>query len=65
MRLSGEAWDGWDWQASWLHFPGYLIAVGGNFGFFAPVLAKQAPAALDAIAQYGPVVVINGLAAIA
>jgi membrane protease YdiL (CAAX protease family) len=21
MRLSGEAWDGWDWQASWLHFP--------------------------------------------
>jgi hypothetical protein len=43
----------------------YLIAVGGNFGFFAPVLAKDAPAVLDAIAQYWPVAVINGLAAIA
>jgi hypothetical protein len=43
----------------------YLIAVGGNFGFFAPVLAKEAPAVLDAIAQYWPVAVINGLAAIA
>jgi hypothetical protein len=30
----------------------YLIAVGRNFGFFAPVLAKEAPAVLDAIAQY-------------
>ena len=30
------------------------IAVGGNFGFFAPVLAKEAPAVLDAIAQYSP-----------
>ena len=43
----------------------YLIAVGGNFGFFAPVLAKEAPAMLDAIVQYWPVAVINGLAAIA
>ena len=43
----------------------YLIAVSGNFGFFAPVLAKEAPAVLDAIAQYWPVAVINGLAAIA
>jgi hypothetical protein len=43
----------------------YLIAVGGNFGFFAPVLAKDAPAVLDAIAQYWPVAVLNGLAAIA
>ena len=25
----------------------YLIAVTGNFGFFAPVLAKEAPAVLD------------------
>jgi hypothetical protein len=41
----------------------YLIAVGGNFGFFAPVMAKEAPATLDAIGQYWPVVVINGLAA--
>ena len=43
----------------------YLIAVTGNFGFLAPVLAKKAPAVLDAISQYPPVVVINGLAAIA
>ena len=42
----------------------YLIAVTGNFGFFAPVMAKEAPATLDAIEQYSPVVVINGLAAI-
>jgi hypothetical protein len=40
----------------------YLIAVGGNFGFFAPVLAKEAPATLDAIAQYWPVAVINAIA---
>jgi hypothetical protein len=42
----------------------YLIAVTGNFGFLAPVLAKQAPAVLDSINQYSPVVVVNGLAAI-
>ena len=42
----------------------YLIAVTGNFGFFAPVLAREAPAVLDAILQYWPVAVINGLAAI-
>jgi hypothetical protein len=42
----------------------YLIAVTGNFGFLAPVLAKQAPAVLDSINQYSPVVIINGLAAI-
>jgi hypothetical protein len=42
----------------------YLIAVTGNFGFFAPVLAKESPAVLDVIAQYWPVAVINGLAAI-
>ncbi len=42
----------------------YLIAVTGNFGFFAPVLAKEAPAVLDAIAQYWPVAAINGLAAV-
>jgi hypothetical protein len=42
----------------------YLIAVTGNFGFLAPVLAKQSPAALDSITQYPPVVIINGLAAI-
>jgi hypothetical protein len=42
----------------------YLIAVTGNFGFLAPVLAKQSPAVLDSISQYLPVVIINGLAAI-
>jgi hypothetical protein len=43
----------------------YLIAVTGNFGFLAPVLAKEAPAVLDSIIQYQPVVVVNGLAAVA
>jgi hypothetical protein len=42
----------------------YLIAVTGNFGFLAPVLAKQSPAVLASINQYVPVVIINGLAAI-
>jgi hypothetical protein len=42
----------------------YLIAVTGNFGFLAPVLAKQSPAVLDSINQYLPVVIVNGLAAI-
>ena len=42
----------------------YLIAVTGNFGFLAPVLAKQSPAVLDSISQYSPVVIVNGLAAI-
>src|SRR4029453_1855317 len=40
----------------------YLIAVTGNFGFLAPVLAKQSPSVLDALSQYLPVVIINGLA---
>jgi hypothetical protein len=30
----------------------YLMGVGGNFGFFAPVMAKEAPTTLDAIARY-------------
>jgi hypothetical protein len=42
----------------------YLIAVTGNFGFLAPVLAKQSPTVLDSLSQYLPVVTINGLAAI-
>ena len=41
----------------------YLIAVTGNFGFLAPVLARQSPAVLDSITQYPPVVAVNGLAA--
>lgn len=43
----------------------YLIAVTGNFGFLAPVLAKEAPGVLDSLIRYQPVVVVNGLAAIA
>jgi hypothetical protein len=42
----------------------YLIAVTGNFGFLAPVLAKQSPAVLNSISQYLPVLIINGLAAV-
>ena len=42
----------------------YLIAVGGNFGFFAPVLAKEAPAVINSIGLYPPVVGLNGLAVI-
>jgi hypothetical protein len=42
----------------------YLIAVTGNFGFLAPVLAKEAPAVLDSINQYQPVIAVNGLAAV-
>src|SRR4051794_31783987 len=42
----------------------YLIAVTGNFGFLAPVLAKESPAVLDSLNRYRPVIVVNGLAAI-
>jgi hypothetical protein len=42
----------------------YLIAVTGNFGFLAPVLARHSPAVLDSISQHSPVVIINGLAAV-
>lgn len=42
----------------------YLIAVTGNFGFLAPVLARESPAVLDSLNQYEPVIVVNGLAAI-
>ena len=63
--LKGAGWVGWDCRASCTAFTGtYLIAVTGNFGFLAPVLAKKSPAVLDAITQYPPVVGINGLAAI-
>src|SRR4051794_6467812 len=43
----------------------YLIAVTGNFGFIAPVLAKQSPAVFDSLNRYQPVIGVNGLAAIA
>ena len=66
MRLNAAGWDDWGLVGFLTAFAGtYLIAVTGNFGFLAPVLAKEAPAVLDAIAQYWPVVIINGLAAIA
>ena len=42
----------------------YLIAVSGNFGFLAPVLAKESPAVIDAILNYPPVVGLNALAVI-
>jgi hypothetical protein len=42
----------------------YLLAVSGYFGFLAPVLARKAPAVIDAISQYPPVVILNGLAVI-
>jgi hypothetical protein len=46
-------------------FGTYLLAVSGNFGFLAPVLAKEAPAVIIAIGLYPPVVGLGGLAAIA
>jgi hypothetical protein len=39
-----------------------LFAVGGNFGFIAPVLAAESPATIDAISVYLPVVALNGVA---
>jgi hypothetical protein len=42
----------------------YLIAVTGNFGFLAPVLARQSPTVLDSITEYPPVVGVNGVAAL-
>ncbi len=42
----------------------YLLAVSGNFGFLAPVLAKQSPAVIDAINLYPPELGLNALAVI-
>ena len=39
-----------------------LVAVSGNFGFLAPVLAAESPATIDAINAYLPVVALNGVA---
>jgi hypothetical protein len=41
-----------------------LLAISSMFGFIAPVLAADAPATLDAIALYLPVVIFNGFAAV-
>jgi hypothetical protein len=39
-----------------------LVAVSGNFGFLAPVLAAESPATIDAINAYLPVVALNAVA---
>ncbi|MDQ3451448.1 MAG: hypothetical protein M3493_01880, partial [Actinomycetota bacterium] len=41
-----------------------LIAVSGNFGFIAPVLAAESPETIDAISAYPPVVILNGVGAV-
>ena len=57
-------------RMGWLGLVGFLlafmgtmlVAVSGNFGFLAPVLAAESPATIDAINLYLPVVVLNGVA---
>lgn len=44
-----------------LSFGTIFYAVSNNYGFIAPVLAAQAPAMLDAINAYPPVMTLNGL----
>jgi hypothetical protein len=39
-----------------------LVAVSGNFGFLAPVLAAESPATIDAINVYPPVVALDAVA---
>jgi hypothetical protein len=39
-----------------------LVAVSGNFGFIAPVLAAQSPATIDAINSYPPEVAVDAVA---
>jgi hypothetical protein len=39
-----------------------LIAVSGNFGFLAPVLAAQSPRTIDAINRYPPEAALNAVA---
>jgi hypothetical protein len=41
-----------------------FFAVSNNYGFIAPVLAAQAPAMLDAINAYPPVITLNSLLAV-
>lgn len=41
-----------------------LFAISSQFGFIAPVLARDAPVALDTIIRYSPVVAFNAVAAI-
>ena len=44
-----------------LFFGTLFFAISNNYGFIAPVLAAQAPAMLDAINTYPPVVALNVL----
>lgn len=44
-----------------LFFGTLFFAVSNNYGFIAPVLAAGAPAMLDAINAYPPVMTLNGL----
>ena len=39
-----------------------LVAVSGNFGFLAPVLAAESPATIDAINLYPPEVALDAVA---
>jgi hypothetical protein len=39
-----------------------LIAVSGNFGFLAPVLAAESPQTIDAINRYPPAAALNAVA---
>jgi hypothetical protein len=41
-----------------------FFAVSNNYGFIAPVLAAEAPAMLDAINAYPPVITLNSLLAV-
>ena len=47
-----------------LFFGTLFLAVSGNYGFIAPVLAAEAPAMLDAILAYPPVIALNALLAV-
>lgn len=66
--LYGAAWrrlGRWGLAGFLVTFAGTaLLAVSSQFGFIAPVLAAEAPATLDAIIVYLPVVVFNGFAAV-
>src|SRR4051812_34840223 len=41
-----------------------VLAVSGNFGFIAPVLAAESPRTIDTISHYPPVVGLNAVAAV-
>ena len=47
-----------------LFFGTLFFAVSNHYGFIAPVLAAQAPAMLDAINAYPPIITLNALLAV-